>query len=143
MDSVYYLAIGFLIILAVMIFYQSHRRKSVQAEYQGMLDTLRQGMRVRTVGGVIGKIIEIREDASGFRTVLLETGTDGKPSFVLYDIQAIYGIVDDEKIADLSAAAQIPPDNEPQDVQQHNTTDDRVEGSQNPGKTKKTKSKNN
>ena len=117
-----YITLGVILLLFVgMIMAQTRRRRTAQAEYAGMLDTLRTGMRVKTVGGVIGKIKEIREEAPGFKTVLLETGTDKNPSLVLYDFQAIYGIVDDEAIQAQKAAIQNHEDankmvNAPQEI---------------------------
>ena len=98
-----YVVMGVIVLMfVVMVTLQSKKRKKSQDEYTGMLDTLRPGMRVKTVGGVIGRIKEIREEGPGFKTVLLETGT----STVLYDLQAIYGVVDDEAILAAKKAEQ-------------------------------------
>ena len=135
---------GFVVIFGVMIYFQSRRRRSAQAEYTGMLDTLRPGTRVKTVGGVIGRIKEIREEAPGFKTVLLETGSDKYPSFVLYDIQAIYGVVDDEKLAaEKIAAAEIEKKTEeqPKSIEDHAPAKNGIDNSQAFQKTKKTKTK--
>jgi len=130
---------GFVGIFAVMIMLQTRRRRTAQAEYSGMLETLRPGIRVKTVGGVIGRIKEIREEAPGFKTVLLETGSDKNTSFVLYDLQAVYGIVDDEKVmAEKLAAAQ---QNQTQNIQNHTSADNRIEDTQGFSKPKKTKTK--
>ena len=94
-----------MVIFAALMIMQTRRRKTQQTEYAGMLDTLRAGMRVKTVGGVIGRIKEIREEAPSFKTVLLETGDPKNPSLVLYDLQAIYGVVDDEAVAKANAEA--------------------------------------
>ena len=116
---------GLLAFLVVMAASTIRRRKTAQSEYMGMLDTLRPGMRVKTVGGVIGTIREIREEAVGFKTVLLET-----PSLILYDLQAIYGVVNEDALA-----------NQPANVQQHPEPDNRVESAENVSKTKETKRK--
>jgi len=132
----------FAVIVAVfiaLIFSQTRRRRAAQAEYTGMLDTLRMGMRVKTVGGVLGKIREIREEAPGFKTVLLETGDPKNPSLVLYDLQAIYGIVDDEAILAKRAAEQ----QQAEAVQNHESTNQRVHPSQNVFEAKKAKKKSN
>jgi len=139
----FYITLGVIVIIfAVLIYFQSRRRKTQQAEYTGMLDTLRAGVRVKTVGGVIGKIVEIREEAPGFKTVLLETGDEKHPSFVLYDIQAIYGIVNDDALAaanadktDKTAQAQ------PTDITKHEGTDSGVNAPEDAFEAKKTKKK--
>ena len=131
-DYVFYIILGVIVVIfALMIVMQSRRRKTAQAEYTGMLDTLRTGMRVKTVGGVIGRIREIREEAPGFKTVLLETGSDTNKSLVLYDLQAIYGIVDDEKVAQAKM----------QSIQQHENANNGIDHSQNAPKANETKGK--
>jgi len=97
---------GFYITLAVivglfvvMVMMQSKRRRAAYDQYNGMIESLRPGMRVKTVGGVLGKIVEMREEVPGFKTVLIETGTEKNPTFVLYEMNSIYGLVDDEAIA--------------------------------------------
>jgi len=144
-----YVILGVFVLLIVgMMIMQTRRRKTAQAEYSGMLDTLRPGMRVKTVGGVIGTIKEIREEAPGFKTVLLETGSEKNPSLVLYDMQAIYGRVDDEKIAALAAAqnttASVMPSaiaDEPQNIQNHTPADKGIEKTENVFEAKKRKGK--
>lgn len=88
--------IGLIILFGVMIWFSSRRRKMAQTQVAQMHDGLRPGQRVRTVGGVVGRIKEIREESPGFKTVLLETGNAKNPAFMLFDIQAIYGIVPEE-----------------------------------------------
>jgi len=100
-DVSFYITLGVIVaIFVVMITLQSKKRKTAQTEYNTMVESLRVGTRVKTVGGVIGKILEIREEAPGFKTVLLETGGNKGASIILYDIQAIYGVVDDAAIAE-------------------------------------------
>jgi len=132
-----YITLGVIVLLfIVMVMAQTRKRKSAQAEYTGMLDTLRSGMRVKTVGGVIGKIREIREEAPGFKTVLLETGDPKNPSLVLYDLQAIYGIVDDEAIA-----AKKMEQAQTTAIQNHEDTNKPIDAAQQTSKPKETKPK--
>ena len=141
----FYITLGVIVLIFVaLIVMQSKRRKTAQAEYTGMLDTLRAGMRVKTVGGVIGKIVEIREEAPGFKTVLLETGDDKHPSFVLYDLQAIYGIVDMEALAKANEAKTVAdkaPQTQIKDVKKNENPDSRVDTPENTFEAKKTKKK--
>lgn len=147
-----YIFLGVAVLAVIVLYYfQSKRRRAAQAEYTGMLDTLRPGTRVKTVGGVIGKIVEIREEAPGFKTVLLETGNEKNPSFVLYDMQAIYGIVDADAIAKATAAATgtagtsgtaaETPKPQKDDVQKNETADGRVYAAEDAFEAKKTKKK--
>jgi len=90
--SMYVTLLLLLGLLAVMMF-SMKRRKAVKAQVEKMLDELRPGQRVRTVGGVIGRIKEIREEAPGLKTALLLTGSDKFPTYMLFDVQAIYAIL--------------------------------------------------
>jgi|GEM_PF-2237642 len=95
-DPTIYVTFGLLVALALMIWFSSRRRKVTQDQVMKMHDELRPGQRIRTVGGVVGRIKEIREESPGFRTVLLETGNAKYPAYMLFDIQAVYGIVPEE-----------------------------------------------
>jgi len=137
--SVWLLFGGFAVLLVGMMVYGSIRRRRAHEDYSSMLDTLRPGMRVKTVGGVIGVIVEIREEAPGFKTVVLETGSDNNKSFVLYDLQAIYGIVDVEKMIAAAEALNAKPS----DIDDHKPADKRVDGSENVFEPKKSNKKSN
>lgn len=82
--------------LVAMMMYSVKRRKSARVQVEKMLDELRPGQRVRTVGGIIGRIKEIREESPQVKTILLQTGSDKYPAYMLFDIQAIYGIFAEE-----------------------------------------------
>jgi len=150
-DTSFYVTVGIIIaIFVLMIVMQSRRRQKSQAEYLGMLDTLRVGTRVKTVGGVIGKIVEIREEAPGFKTVLIETGDAKNPSRVLYDMQAIYGVVDTDAILAnaikvdtdrTTMLGQNPPRDQKDDVQNRESTDKRVDATENSFEAQKPKKK--
>ena len=90
--------------LLVMMVWSFRRRKNARIESEKMLDELRPGQRVRTYSGIIGRIKEIREETPAHttdkgvaipavKTVLIETGTDKNSSFMLFDINAIHGVI--------------------------------------------------
>jgi preprotein translocase YajC subunit len=95
-----------LIVLVVFMFglmmWQSSRQRKAQADFLAMLDTLHAGMRVKMGSGVIGRIKEIREEAPGFKTVLIETGDSKNMSYLVYDIHAVQGIVNEQAIMELN-----------------------------------------
>jgi preprotein translocase YajC subunit len=95
----------FLIAIVVLMFgmmiWTGSKQKKAQADFMAMLDTLRAGMRVKMSSGVIGRIKEVTEEAPGFKTVLIETGDDKNHSCLLYDINAVQGIVNEEALAQL------------------------------------------
>ena len=63
----------------------SGKKKRKQA--QDMVDSLKKGDRVKTIGGVCGFVYEINNDENTF---VLETGADDKKSYVKFDKAAIY-----------------------------------------------------
>jgi preprotein translocase YajC subunit len=91
-----YVAIALIAVMVVLMLLSSRRRKQAHEQVVKMLDELRMGQRVKTVGGIIGRIKEIREEAPGVKTVLLQTGSDKYPAYALFDIQAIYGVIPEE-----------------------------------------------
>ena len=110
-DPMTYILLGLVVLFGVMIFLSSKRRRSTQQQILKMHDELRPGQRVRTVGGVVGRIKEIREESPGFKTVLIETGSAKFPAHMLFDVQAIYGIIAEEghTIDGVPLAAKEPP----------------------------------
>jgi preprotein translocase subunit YajC len=98
--AVFFIVVG--VLLVGLVLWQGSSQKKAQADFMAMLDTLRVGMRVKMACGLIGRITEIREEAPGFKTVLLETGGDKDRSYLIYDINAVQGIVNEEAIMQLN-----------------------------------------
>jgi preprotein translocase subunit YajC len=143
-DITFWVLIGGMAVVCVLLLVmKSRQRQKQQGEYAGMLDNLRAGVRVKTVGGVIGRIIEIREEVAGFKTVLLETGYEKGKSYVLYDIQAIYGVVDDEAMAKakLAELEKQKIGEQKGDIAQSESTDNGVNKTQDGFEAKKSKGK--
>ena len=79
---------GVLIIAIIGLFvWQSISGKKKQKEAQNMVNSLKIGDRVKTIGGVCGFVAEINNAENTF---VLETGTDDKKSYVKFDKGAIY-----------------------------------------------------
>ena len=95
-DPMTYILLGMVVLLGVMMFISAKRRRRSHEMITKMHDELRPGQRVRTVGGVVGRIKEIREESRELKTVLIQTGNDKHPAYMLFDIQAIYGVVPEE-----------------------------------------------
>jgi preprotein translocase subunit YajC len=90
-------------LLVLLFVFQGSRQRKMQADYVAMLDTLRVGMRVKMASGVIARIKEIREEAPGFKTVLVETGDGKNVSYLTYTLDAVQGIVNEDALAALNA----------------------------------------
>lgn len=84
------ITIVFVVIIVAMIgllIWQTISGKKKQKEAQNMLNQLKIGDRVKTIGGVCGFVVEINDAENTF---VLETGTDDKKSYVKFDKGAIY-----------------------------------------------------
>lgn len=84
------ITIVFIVIIVAMIgllIWQTISGKKKQKEAQNMLNQLKIGDRVKTIGGVCGFVVEINDAENTF---VLETGTDDNKSYVKFDKGAIY-----------------------------------------------------
>ena len=67
-----FLPIGMIILMIVaMYFFMIRPQKKQEKETKSMLDSLQVGDEITTIGGIIGKIISIKEE-----TIMIETGHD-------------------------------------------------------------------
>lgn len=76
-----------LVAIVGLFVWQSISGKKKQKEAQNMVNSLKVGDRVKTIGGVCGFVVEINANENTF---VLETGTDDKKSYVKFDKGAIY-----------------------------------------------------
>ena len=73
--------------VAMMIFY-SRSQKKRQQESQKMLDAIKPGSKVKTIGGICGVVVEVNAEENTF---VLETGTEASgKSYIKFDKQAVY-----------------------------------------------------
>ena len=83
-----YIIMGVLILAIIGLFiWQSISNKKRQKEAQEILNGLKIGDRVKTIGGVCGFVAQINDSENTF---VLETGLDGNKSYVKFDKGAIY-----------------------------------------------------
>ena len=82
---------GLLIVLVVaiigMFVWQSISGRKKQKEAQDMVNSLKIGDRIKTIGGVCGFLVEINNEEN---TIVIETGTKDKKSYIKFDKGAIY-----------------------------------------------------
>ena len=67
--------------------WQTISGKKKQKEAQNMVNSLKKGDKVKTIGGICGYVVEINDAENTF---VLETGTADKKSYVKFDKGAIY-----------------------------------------------------
>ena len=83
-----YIVFGVLLVAIIGLFvWQSIAGKKKQKEAQDMVEGLKIGDRVKTIGGICGFVVEINNNENTF---VLETGTNDKKSYVKFDKGAIY-----------------------------------------------------
>lgn len=84
-----YVLIGLVVVVfVVFIFLNSRSSKKRQKETQAMLDSIRPGCKVKTIGGICGIVVEVNAEDNTF---VLETGTEASgKSYLKFDKQAVY-----------------------------------------------------
>ena len=82
------LILGLVAILVVFFIFSNGCNKKRQKETQDMLDAVKPGNKVKTIGGVCGIVVAVDPEDSTF---VLETGTEATGySYLKFDKQAIY-----------------------------------------------------
>ena len=95
-----FVILGVLIVaIVVMFIFSGRRRKKQEQEAKNLIESVKPGNKVKTIGGICGIVVEVDEEENTFvlevdateNTFVLETGTElsGK-CFIKFDRQAIY-----------------------------------------------------
>lgn len=94
--------------VAMMIF-NSRSTKKRQQESQKMLDAIKPGNKVKTIGGICGVVVEVNAEENTF---VLETGTEASgKSYIKFDKQAVYqtdAVAEDAKKAKQEEKSEEP-----------------------------------
>ena len=88
-DWTSYVMVGVLVVMMIVFMVYSKRAQAKrQKETMDMLDAMKPGCKVKTIGGLCGVVVEVCPDENAF---VLETGseTTGK-SYIKFDKQAVY-----------------------------------------------------
>ena len=85
--SSYIMIIVLLVAIVGLFIWSSYSNKKKQKQAQDMVNGIKIGDRVKTIGGVCGFVAEINNAENTF---VLRTGMDGKESYVKFDKGAIY-----------------------------------------------------
>jgi len=108
-----FMLLGVFAILIIGLFmWQSKSRRKMHEQQDQMAKSLRPGLRIKTVAGVIGRIKEVREEAPHLTTALIETGHGKEISYMLIDINAIMAIIDEEMLLRAKQSADATTDAE-------------------------------
>lgn len=79
-----------LILLVVFVVMSSRSRRKVERQKQEMLGAMKRGDRVQTIGGILGNIVEVRDDR-----ILLKVD-EGNNTKVWFARSAIHRVMGDE-----------------------------------------------
>lgn len=75
-------------LLVVMMVFNRRSQKKRQEEQKNMLDAIKPGNKVKTIGGICGIVVEICPEDNTF---ILETGSEASgKSYIKFDKQAVY-----------------------------------------------------
>ena len=83
------LAVMVIVLIVLPMFTNSRRNKAIS----DLHSSLRAGDVIKTVGGIVGTIIEIREVGPVDKEMVVETGVGDNKSTMVFDIQAVYQVV--------------------------------------------------
>ena len=98
------IVVGFIVWMVI----SSKKRKKQEQEAKDLIDAVKPGNKVKTIGGVCGIVVEVNSEENTF---VLETGSEtvGK-SYVKFDKQAIYqtdAVI--EKDTSAKSSDEVPP----------------------------------
>ena len=88
-DYLMWILVGVIVVIfGIWMFFSSKKRKKQEQEAKDLIDAVKPGNKVKTIGGVCGIVVEVNSEENTF---VLETGSEtvGK-SYVKFDKQAIY-----------------------------------------------------
>lgn len=86
--SSYVMIIALVAVIVVFMVINTRSAKKRQQEQQNMLDAIRPGNKVKTIGGVCGVVVEVNAEDNTF---VLETGTESSgKSYIKFDKQAVF-----------------------------------------------------
>ena len=83
--------IPMILIIAVMYFFLFRSKKTQQKKLASMLDNLKKGDRVQTIGGIRGAVVEAREDEV---VIKVDESSNAKITFAR---SAIHKVLEEEK----------------------------------------------
>ncbi len=86
--NTWWIYVVLILLVAAMLILPTITNKRREKEYTSMLDKIRVGDEVRTIGGVIGRITKISEK-NGLKSFILETGARGSKTTMEFDMAAI------------------------------------------------------
>lgn len=93
-------------LFAVVFVFPMFSNKKRQKQANALFDSAKVGAIVETVGGIIGKVIEIRETSPVDKEMVIETGVGDNKTTIVFDIRALGRVITPviEVVADIPLA---------------------------------------
>lgn len=98
------LAIMVIVLIVLPMFTNKRRNKAINELHSSLCP----GDVIKTVGGIVGKIIEIKEISPVDKEMVVETGVGDNKSTMVFDIQAVYQVVSKVNAPAVEAPAEEP-----------------------------------
>lgn len=92
---VYLVLLGLVVVMLVVPMFTNRKRSK---EYSNMINSVNVGDTIRTVGGVIGRIVKINEK-DGYKTIIIETGAKNNKTTMEMDMASINTVLKSSKTA--------------------------------------------
>ncbi len=96
-NSSWFLIIVLIVAVGLLLLMSFTRRKKEEQYRNDLNEKLVKGAKVRTIGGIYGTIVSVRNTTDG-KIVLLETGEGDKVSYTTVHMNAILDIAHDEDV---------------------------------------------
>lgn len=91
-ESIIMIVVVVLLLVALIVLPMITNKKR-QKQVQELHNSIAVGDTVKTVGGIVGKIVAINDVNAVDKEVVLETGLDGSKSTMVFDFNAIYQVM--------------------------------------------------
>ncbi|MDR3318680.1 MAG: preprotein translocase subunit YajC [Clostridiales bacterium] len=80
------------LLIAVIVLPMFTKRKQ-QKKYEETMSNIHIGDTVKTIGGIVGKVVDLKTIASG-KVMIIETGEEGAKSTMTFDINALHSVIE-------------------------------------------------
>lgn len=83
-----------LVVLVLVVFvlpiFNNRKQKK---QYSSMISSVKVGDKVKTIGGILGTVVDIKQITESEKSITIETGSAGSATTMVLDINAIYQII--------------------------------------------------
>ena len=105
---------AFIVVIVVIFVLSSRRNKKRQKEAEDIMNSIKPGNKVKTIGGVCGIVVEVDDEENTF---VLETGSEASGKcYMKFDKQAIYqtdAVVEGDDKSDKKGKEEQPAEEQP------------------------------